>query len=253
MKIALFGYGKMGHEIEAMATAMGHEIVARFDIDIPSTSAAIRESKADVAIDFSQPDAVEANVKLVAEARIPIVIGTTGWEPSRETVQRIVEQVGIGCVAGSNFSIGVNLFLEIVRNAAKLMDEAGYDAYITEAHHRAKKDFPSGTALRLAEAMLSGMETKSRTISELPKGEAVATDAILISSIRSGSIPGTHTVGFESDVDSIELTHRARSRRGFAAGAVKAAEWIVSQKGFYKFEDHVTDILAWMIGHPLGS
>ncbi len=244
MRIALFGYGKMGHEIEAAASAMGHEIVARFDIECPASMEALREAKADVAIDFSQPDAVAGNVKLVADVRVPLVIGTTGWERDRDAVRRVIDEAGIGCVFGSNFSIGVNLFLEIVKMASKLLDDAGYDAYISEAHHRAKKDFPSGTALRLAEAVLSGMKSKSRTIRELPDGEAIAKDALLISSIRAGAIPGTHTVGFESEVDSIELTHRARSRRGFAMGAVKAAEWIVSRNGFYRFEEHVTDILV---------
>jgi len=243
MRIALLGYGKMGREVEAAATVAGHEVVARFDIDRPQSVNALRQSNAEVAIDFSQPNAVESNARLVAEAGIPLVIGTTGWESSREAVQRMVEAAGIGCVVGSNFSIGVNLFLDIVRTASKLLDEAGYDAYISEAHHRAKKDFPSGTALRLSEAVLAGMKSKTRAIKELPDGEAIPKDALQISSIRAGAIPGTHTVGYESTDDSIELTHRARSRRGFATGAVKAAEWIVERKGFYKFEDHILDIL----------
>ncbi|MDP4198746.1 MAG: 4-hydroxy-tetrahydrodipicolinate reductase [Bacteroidota bacterium] len=243
MRIALLGFGKMGHEVEAAATAAGHEIVARFDIDRPISVDAMRKSGAQVAIDFSQPDAVEHNAKLVGEAHVSLVIGTTGWEGSREVVQGYIENAGIGCITGSNFSIGVNLFLEIVRNASTLLDEAGYDAYIFEAHHRAKKDFPSGTALRLSEAVLAGMKSKSRAVSELPIGNAIAKDLLQISSLRAGAIPGTHTVGFESTDDSIELTHRARSRRGFASGAIRAAEWIVSRKGFYRFEEHVADIL----------
>jgi 4-hydroxy-tetrahydrodipicolinate reductase len=243
VKIALLGYGKMGHEIEAVALAVGHDVVAKFDVDNPVTDESLRSSKADVAIDFSQPDAVEKNVKLVLGARLPLVIGTTGWEKSRESIRSEVERSGTGCIFASNFSIGVNLFLQVARYAAELYDRAGYDAFITEAHHRAKKDFPSGTALRLAEEVLAAMKSKSKIISELEQGNAIASDALHVSSIRSGAIPGTHTLSFESAEDSIEITHRARSRRGFAVGAVKAAEWIASKKGFYRFEEHVSEIL----------
>lgn len=243
MKIALLGYGKMGHEVEAAAKVAGHSIAATFDVGHEATSGALRASGASVAIDFSQPTAVEGNVQLCAKAAINIVIGTTGWEASRESVRRTVEEAGIGCIVGSNFSIGVNLFLRIVREASKAVNAAGYDAYILEAHHRGKKDYPSGTALRLSEAVLAGLSSKSRVIYELPRGEAIPPDALLISSIRAGTITGTHTVGFESEDDSIELTHRAKSRRGFATGAITAAEWIVGRKGFYRFEEHIEEVL----------
>ena len=243
MKIALLGYGKMGHEIEAAAKQAGHSVVATFDVDNPASIDALRTSGADVAIDFSQPNAVESNVRLVAGATLPIVIGTTGWEGSLNAVRGIVDDAKIGCVAGSNFSVGVNLFLEIVRTASRLVNAAGYDAYISEAHHRGKKDFPSGTALRMSDAVLSGLTSKTKAASELPRGEALSSDTLLISSIRAGGITGTHTVGFESDEDSIELTHRAKNRRGFATGAVGAAEWIVGKTGFYRFEEHIADIL----------
>ncbi len=244
MKIALLGYGKMGREVEAVAQAAGHTVVAKFDVDRPATLDTLRVFRTEVAIDFSQAVAIERNVELCANAGIPIVIGTTGWDNAKESVRKRVEAAGIGCVTGSNFSIGVNLFLAIVRDAAKLLDSAGYDAYILEAHHRAKKDYPSGTALRLSEAVLAGMKSKTRAISELTQGQAIAKDALLISSIRSGAITGTHTVGFESEDDTIELTHRARSRRGFATGAVKAAEWIRGKKGFYTFEEHLNEVLS---------
>ncbi len=237
MNIALLGYGKMGREVEAAALTSGHSIVVTFDVNRPATLAALRESGANVAIDFSQPNAVEANVKLCADAKIPIVIGTTGWDGALENVRRVVGEAGIGCVIGSNFSVGVNLFLQIVREASRIMNAAGYDAYIVEAHHRAKKDFPSGTALRLSEAVLSGLKSKTKAASELPRGEAITPDTLLISSIRAGAITGMHTVGFDSEEDSIELIHRAKSRRGFALGAVHAAEWIVGKKGFYRFEE----------------
>ena len=233
----------MGHEVEAAAIAAGHSIVEKFDLDPPATAQALKSSGAECSIDFSTASAAERHVEVCIEARMPIVIGTTGWDGNASTIRKKVEAAGIGCVAGSNFSIGVNLFLAIVRDAARLLDPAGYDAYILEAHHRAKKDFPSGTALRLGEAMLAEMNSKSKLISELTQGEAIAKDALLISSVRSGAIPGTHTAGFESEVDSIELTHRARSRRGFALGAITAAEWITGKTGFYRFEEHIGEIL----------
>jgi 4-hydroxy-tetrahydrodipicolinate reductase len=243
VNIALLGYGKMGREVEAAALTAGHSIVATFDVDRPATLATLHESGANAAIDFSQPNAVEGNVKLCADAKIPIVIGTTGWDHSLEKVCKMVDDAGIGCVIGSNFSVGVNLFLEIVREASRIVNAAGYDAYIVEAHHRAKKDFPSGTALRISEAVLSELKSKTKTSSELPRGEAISSDTLLISSIRAGAITGTHTVGFDSEDDSIELTHRAKNRRGFANGAVRAAEWIVGKKGFYRFEENIKDIL----------
>ena len=124
-----------------------------------------------------------------------------------------------------------------------MVNGAGYDAYIEEAHHRGKKDFPSGTALRISEAVLSGLKSKTKIASELPRGEAISSDTLLISSIRAGAITGTHTVGFDSEEDSIELTHRAKNRRGFASGAVRAAEWIIGKKGLYRFENQIKDIL----------
>ncbi len=234
----------MGREVEAAAMAAGHHVVATFDIDRHATADALRKSGANVAIDFSQPNAVEANVKLCAEAGLPIVIGTTGWDNALEKIRRLVDEAGIGCVIGSNFSVGVNLFLQMVREASRMVSDAGYDAYIIEAHHRGKKDFPSGTALRISEAVLSGLKSKTKIAYELPRGEAIASDTLLISSIRAGTITGTHTVGFDSEEDSIELTHHAKNRRGFAAGAVVAAEWIVGKKGLYRFEQNIKEILA---------
>ncbi len=243
MNIALLGYGKMGREVEAAALAAGHRIVTTFEIAHPATAEALRTSGANVAIDFSQPKAVEENIEHCAKAGVPIVIGTTGWDDALENIRSFVDKAGIGCVIGSNFSVGVNLFLQIVREASRMVNDAGYDAYIVEAHHRGKKDFPSGTALRISEAVLSGLKSKTNITSELPSGEAVASDTLLISSIRAGAVTGTHTVGFDSDEDSIELTHRAKNRKGFASGAVRAAEWIIGKKGLYRFEENIKEIL----------
>jgi 4-hydroxy-tetrahydrodipicolinate reductase len=242
MKIALFGYGRMGREVEAAAHELGHDIVAKFDIDNPATPDALKRSGASVGIDFSLANAVESNVELAASLSLPIVIGTTGWDSNLESVRTIVQKAGIGCVIGSNFSVGVNLFLQIVRNASQLLDGAEYDAYIMEAHHRAKKDFPSGTALRIAQEVLSGLKSKTRIATELKQGESIEQDALLITSVRAGAITGTHTVGYESEDDAIELIHRAKSRRGFARGTVQAAQWIVGRKGFYRFEENIGEI-----------
>src|SRR5205823_6219616 len=154
MKIALLGYGRMGHEVEAAAGEAGHTIAATFDVNRHATLDALRESGANVAIDFSQAGAVETNVRLAAKAALPILIGTTGWDSAMPKVRNMVEEARIWCLVGANFSVGVNLFLQLVRAASRLVSNAGYDAYILEAHHRGKKDFPSGTALRLSEAVL---------------------------------------------------------------------------------------------------
>jgi 4-hydroxy-tetrahydrodipicolinate reductase len=243
MKLALAGYGKMGHEVEAAAKSRGHEIAGIYDIDKPLSPESLKAHAPDVVIDFTQPDTVVTNVRVCTKAKIPMVIGTTGWDAEVPKVRKMIDDAGLGCVIGSNYSIGVNLFLKIVASASRLLDVANYDVYITEAHHRTKKDFPSGTALRISEAVLSGFTSKTKVVSQLKQGEAPSPESILISSIRSGAITGTHTVGFDSEEDSIELTHRAKSRRGFALGAVHAAEWIVGKKGLYRFEEHITEIL----------
>lgn len=244
MKIALIGYGKMGHEVETAALARGHSVVAAFDVDNPLSEEALRSSGAEVAIDFTQPDSVVANALISTEAGVPLVIGTTGWDEQLPHVRAMVEAANTACVYASNFSIGVNLFLKIVAEAARLLNSADYDAYISEAHHNQKKDFPSGTALRIADAVLSGLKSKTRIESVLVQGEPPAKDTLLISSIRAGSITGTHTVGFQSAVDEIELTHRAKSRAGFALGAVRAAEWVRGKHGAFRFEEHIAEILG---------
>jgi len=244
MKLALAGYGKMGHEVEAVAKSRGHEIVGVFDIEKLLSPEALKAQSPDAVIDFTQPDTVVTNVRVCSKAKIPMVIGTTGWDADVPKVRKMIEEAGIGCVIGSNYSIGVNLFLKIVAHASRLLSVADYDVYITEAHHRTKKDFPSGTALRISEAVLSGFTSKTKIVSQIKQGEAPSPDSILISSIRSGAITGTHEVGFDSEEDAIELIHRAKSRRGFALGAVHAAEWIAGKKGLYRFEEHITEILG---------
>lgn len=216
MKIAIVGYGKMGRLIDELAPAAGVEVAARFDVDQPLVAGDYR-----VAVDFTMPGAVVDNVRHAAGLGIHYVVGTTGWNRDLETVREIVESSGVGLVYGANFSIGVNLFLGVVREAARLFaTRPEYDAFLWEMHHRHKKDAPSGTALVLQKAV-----------------EAAYGRKVEASSTRAGEVPGTHTVGFDSEADSITLTHTARSRKGFALGALEAAKWIEGRTGLHSFEE----------------
>lgn len=225
MKIAIVGYGKMGRMIERIATDRGHSIAAHFDVDNnPGSSGLTAESLAgvDAAIEFSTPGTAIENIRRLVELRIPTVVGTTGWYGQLEEVNQLVQRNGAALVWGANFSIGVNLFFRIVRDAAALLAPyTEYDPFLIEAHHQFKKDAPSGTALVLARLLRESYGERTP--------EAV--------SLRAGHIPGTHEVGFDSQADTITLTHTARGREGFAAGAVLAAELIVDKQGMYEFPE----------------
>ena len=230
MKIALFGHGAMGRVLEESARAAGHEIGIIF------TSANVGEAPRllpghTVAIDFSVTGAVPAHVEAAAAAGVPLVEGTTGWQRDEAGVRKVVEGRGAALVHGANFSIGVNVFYRIVAHAAQLFRGAGYDPFIEEAHHARKRDAPSGTALAL-QAMVSRELGQERGTS------------VPVASTRAGHIPGTHRVGFDSAADQVLLVHTARSRAGFAAGALLAARWIVGRRGMYAFADVLDDILA---------
>jgi 4-hydroxy-tetrahydrodipicolinate reductase len=218
MKLAIIGYGKMGRLIEQLAPEYGFTIHARIDIDDDFKQAA----GADAAIEFTVPGAVASNIEKIAELRVPIVVGTTGWLADMDRARAAVERNGSCLVWSPNFSIGVNIFSRLVREAARLMaDEPQYGAWAWEIHHHTKKDAPSGTLIKLVEEMKAG--GFSRPIHE--------------SSNRAGAHPGTHEIGFDSAADTITLRHAARSREGFARGALKAAQWIVGKKGVYEFQD----------------
>ena len=220
MRILLVGYGKMGQLIEQLAVAEGLEIASRIDVGSGDWSA-----RADVAIDFSTAAALKENFPRYLERKLPAVIGTTGWAESLAAYRERAEAAGLGVVASANFSIGVNLFEMMTADAAKRMRQhPQYGAWIHEAHHATKRDAPSGTALLLRDAMTAAGYDRP----------------IDISSTRAGSIPGTHTVGFDGPSDTIELTHTARDRRGFASGALLAARWIQGKRGWYS----MTDVLA---------
>jgi 4-hydroxy-tetrahydrodipicolinate reductase len=218
MKLAIVGYGKMGRMIEALAPEYGFEIHARVDLD--DDLAAVKG--ADVAIEFSTPDAAVGNVEGLAALGVATVVGTTGWLAEMARVRAAVEASGTGLVWSPNFSIGVNVFSRLVREAAALLaDEPQYGAWAWEIHHSTKKDAQSGTLIKLVNDMKSaGFERP-----------------IDVSSNRAGAHPGTHEIGFDSAADTITLRHSARSREGFARGALKAAQWIPGKKGVFEFSD----------------
>ena len=230
MKLALIGYGAMGKLIRTLAADKGHEITAVIDDADARLSAAELSEKiagADVAIDFTVAVAVRRNVEACVLASVPLVEGTTGWNEERPEIERIVSEGNGAMVFGANFSIGVNLFYRIAEYAAELIAKfPEYEAFIEEQHHSRKKDSPSGTALKLKEIV-------SKHISQ----------EFSVSATRAGNIPGTHQVGFDGPADQILLKHTARSREGFAAGALLAADWIVEKKGCYEFGDVISQIL----------
>jgi 4-hydroxy-tetrahydrodipicolinate reductase len=231
MKIALIGFGTMGKLIEAMAIGDAHTIFCRFDDVAAGLAAAEMAAElkgADVAIDFSHAEAVKRNIEACVAAGVPVVEGTTGWNQQRDEIVRLVERRSGALVYGSNFSIGVNLFYRIVDRSAELFAKfTQYETFIEERHHSRKKDAPSGTALKLKEIVAK-----------------YAAAEFSVTATRAGDIPGTHTVGFDSSPDTIELIHTARSREGFARGALMAAEWIAGKSGIYEFSDVMDEILS---------
>lgn len=234
MKITISGYGKMGKEIEQIAKHNNHSIEAILDQkeDWGTYQKAIADS--DVIIDFSEPDVVEANIKKAFEMDIPIVVGTTGWDKNKEAIFQLCKTKGQTIFTASNFSIGVNIFFEVNTFLAKLMNQyPQYHPSIEEIHHTQKLDKPSGTAIELAKQMLEQISRKDKyTVDQ----ENIPTD-LKITSKRIEDVPGTHMVTYSSDVDQIELKHTAQSRKGFALGAVMAAEWIIGKKGCFGIKD----------------
>ncbi len=246
MRIAIVGYGKMGHEIEQQARRSGIEVASIIDpADPNATHKAIDDSSltgADVAVDFSVPDATLNNIEAVASRGKSIVVGTTGWYAKEKEARDIMARSNAGLIYSPNFSIGVNLFFKMVENAAQLFDKFDmYDPFVWEGHHRQKADAPSGTAKALGDILIHNIKRKKRVSFGKLEGK-IAEDELQISSTRAGCIPGTHTVGFDSEADTIELTHTARSRAGFASGALLAAKWIQGKKGFYTINDMLAQL-----------
>jgi 4-hydroxy-tetrahydrodipicolinate reductase len=225
MKLALIGYGKMGRMIEGLAHAYGGEVQLRLDeFNNARFEGITRENFAgiDVAIDFSIPDAAVENIERISSLGVNLVVGTTGWLGQVDRVRRAVDASGVGLVWSPNYSIGVNVFFRLAAEAARLMESYdSYEAWAYEIHHSAKKDAPSGTLLKLVEEMK----------------EAGYGRRIDVSSSRAGAHPGTHEIGFDSSADTITLKHAARSREGFARGALHAARWVAGKKGFFEFSE----------------
>ena len=230
MKLALIGYGAMGQLVASEARALGDEIgatLASGDSALTVEEVAALMRGHDAAIDFSVGAAVARNAEGCARAGVPLVEGTTGWKENEADVRSLIEEHEGALVYGANFSIGVNVFYRMVSQAAKLMTGLDqYETFIEEEHHSRKRDAPSGTALKLRDLMTEHIRV------EIP-----------IASTRAGHIPGTHRVGFDSAADQITLTHMARSREGFAAGALLAARWIVGRKGIYEFSSVIDELI----------
>jgi 4-hydroxy-tetrahydrodipicolinate reductase len=231
MKLALIGYGAMGKLIKTLAENKNHEIVSiikETESALTSEMLAEKLSGTDAVIDFSVAGAVKKNVEACLLANVPLVEGTTGWNAQIEEIKRLVKEKNGALIFGANFSIGVNLFYKIADFAAELFSKfPDYEAFIEEQHHSRKLDAPSGTALKLQDLVAKHIEKD-----------------FSVSSTRAGKIPGTHRVGFDGIADQILLEHFARSREGFASGAILAAEWIVGKKGFWEFTEVIDEILS---------
>lgn len=239
MKIALSGYGKMGKEIEKIALERGHEIVVKFNDPEDWASKEDKLAQADVAIEFSMPQSVVSNIFKCFDANVPVVVGTTGWFEQLDHVKQVCNEHKRSILYASNFSIGVNLFFEVNRVLAKLMNEhEDYKVSMEETHHTAKLDAPSGTAIKLANDVIDSLDRKDIWVNR-NSGKDYELEVI---SHRVENVPGTHVVKYESEIDNIEITHTAKSRVGFAKGAVVAAEWLTDKKGVYTMSDLLKDV-----------
>jgi 4-hydroxy-tetrahydrodipicolinate reductase len=225
MKLAIVGYGKMGHLVEQLAPRFGFEVAIKLDEFNNKGACGITEADfrgIDVAIEFSVPDAAVANLSKLAALRVPVVVGTTGWLDHLDEVKAEVERHQSALVWSPNFSIGVQIFFRTAAEMAKLMaKQPDYGAWAWEIHHQTKRDTPSGTIHKLMEAMRQAGYSKP----------------VNLSSNRAGAHPGTHEIGFDAPADSLTLRHTARSREGFARGALQAAQWIAGKQGFYEFSE----------------
>ncbi len=249
MNIALIGYGKMGREIARCAEGK-HEIALTIDPNGPGPKSITDANfeDIDVAIEFSHPTAVLQNIDALLERKIPIVVGTTGWyEHLKNVEQKVIEAKG-ALLWASNFSIGVHLFWKMVERGAELMNHFDeYDVFGHEFHHNQKADSPSGTAKTTADILLKNITRKTKLVTQ-EMTRKIEPHELHFSSTRGGSIPGTHSVYFDSPADTIEITHTARNRSGFAMGALRSAEWLVAQyregkRGFFSIDDYLKELL----------
>ncbi len=232
MKIALIGYGKMGKTLEKIALLRGHQVVLKIDVDNRSDFDRLHE--ADVAIEFTRPESAVLNLEQCIYAGVPVVCGTTGWLAEFERISDLCQAEQSAFFYASNYSIGVNIFFEINRRLAAMMDNYPmYDVAMEEIHHTQKLDAPSGTAITLAEGIFQNLARKTNWVCDT---EGSSND-LKITAKRIDPAPGTHIVRYDSPIDSIEITHTAHSREGFATGAVLAAEWLAGKKGVFSMKD----------------
>ena len=233
MNIALFGYGKMGKEIEAIALQRNHTVVLKITEENINSINEKDLKKADVAIEFSTPDAVINNIKNCFNANLPIVVGTTGWYTNFEEIEKICSQKNGSLFHATNFSLGVNLFFKLNSYLAELMNKyTDYDVSMEEIHHIHKLDKPSGTAITLANQIIDKINRKKKwSIDEQ------SSETLYIKDVREGEVPGTHIIKYKSNIDDVEIMHKAHNRKGFALGAVIAAEFLQNKKGIYTMND----------------
>lgn len=243
MKIALIGIGKMGKEIEILAKEQHHEVVLKIGRHNRHELTMANLSIADVAIEFTTPEGVLSNIELCLEANIPLVIGTTGWYEQLQEVKQMTLAKNGTILFSSNFSIGVQLFFQLNKKLALMMNKlSSYDLSISEIHHIHKKDKPSGTAISLANQTLEIIQRKKNWLlsNDLVPND---TNSLLIHSSREDEVIGIHRVDYESKIDKISISHEAKSRQGFAHGALASASWLIGKKGFYNMDDFMEDIL----------
>ena len=241
MRLALVGYGKMGKEIERLAVERGWRADVHVDIGLPPVTPEQRNA-VDVVVHFAQANTIVDDLAPWAEAHKPIVIGTTGWQERLRDVEALVKKNQIGLIYASNFSLGVNIFFQLVRAAGRLIDRfEDYDVSIQEIHHKNKVDSPSGTALTIGQILLKQLGRKKELLGETSHG-AIRPDQLHISSTRSGAFVGVHNVAFDSAADTIELKHTAKNREGLARGTLLAVEWILGKKGLFTMDDLFQDL-----------
>jgi len=247
IRLGLFGYGRMGQEIVRLADTSKFEIVWIYDSHVNEYGAFPGNDaigRTDVILDFTHPSSAKNNILRAVEWKKNIIVGTTGWYGEMEEIGGSVHQAGIGMLYAQNFSIGVHLFMSIVRMAAKALNRMEeYDICVHERHHRLKADSPSGTAYKLADIILQSIHRKTEVNVDNPD-EVPSPSTLYLSSERVGSVPGTHSVFIDGNADSIELIHTARNREGLALGALTAAQWIHGKKGLYTIEDMIHELIA---------
>lgn len=242
MKLAIIGYGRMGHLIESIAKERGHKIVCVIDVDNPDDFNTDAYRSADVAIEFTTPGTAVDNILKSFATKVPVVCGTTGWLDALPDLKDICDKGEGTLLYASNFSIGVNIFMAVNRYLAKIMNDfPAYTPSMTEIHHIHKLDHPSGTAITLAEDIVSNV-TRLDCWQEPEEGKKMSPNALPIDHVREGEVPGTHIITWDSAVDKITISHEAKSREGFALGAVMAAEWLKDKKGYFTISDMLSDV-----------